>query len=99
MLEYCILLCLNDREAYTSEILQQLKQADLLIVEGTLYPLLSRMKNSGLLDYRWQESTEGPPRKYYSATQTGKQLLQELETEWTTIQNSINTLNHLNSHI
>ena len=93
MLEYCILLCLDKQEAYTGEILQQLKDADLLVVEGTLYPLLSRMKNSGLLEYRWQESTEGPPRKYYKTTADGSRLLLELENEWTTIRNAVDKIN------
>ncbi len=92
MLEYCILLCLDKQEAYTGEILQQLKKTDLLVAEGTLYPLLSRLKNSGLLDYRWQESTEGPPRKYYKTTDSGHQLLQDLETEWNVIDNAVNNL-------
>lgn len=93
MLEYCILLCLDKHEAYTGDILQQLKDADLLVVDGTLYPLLSRMKNSGLLDYRWQESTEGPPRKYYRTTEAGKQQLQELESEWKAIRNAVDKIN------
>lgn len=92
MLEYCILLCLDKKEAYTNEILQQLKDTNLLVAEGTLYPLLSRLKNSGLLDYRWQESTEGPPRKYYKTTDIGHQLLEDLETEWGVINNAVNQL-------
>ena len=96
MLEYCILLFLDNHEAYTGEILQELKDADLLVVEGTLYPLLSRMKNSELLDYRWQESTEGPPRKYYKATEAGKQLLQDLEAEWNAIRKAVETIEQHN---
>ncbi|MBQ7210559.1 MAG: PadR family transcriptional regulator [Paludibacteraceae bacterium] len=92
ILEYCILLCLEQKEAYTSEILEYLKQADLLVVEGTLYPLLSRMRNNGLLSYRWQESTEGPPRKYYYITSQGEIMLGELEKEWQAICNSVNTI-------
>ena len=92
MLEYCILLCLSKHEAYTSEILTMLQQADLLVVEGTLYPLLSRMKTNGLLDYRWQESTEGPPRKYYRITETGNSLLLELEKEWDAISTSVSKM-------
>lgn len=92
ILEYCILLCLKDGEMYAGEILEHLKKANLLIVEGTLYPLLSRLKNNGLLDYRWQESTEGPPRKYYTTTREGKQLLQELEAEWGAIKSSVETI-------
>ena len=81
MLEYCILEIIQSHEAYATEILDELKSANLLIVEGTLYPLLTRMKNSGLLSYRWQESTAGPPRKYFCITEEGTALLQELERE------------------
>jgi len=70
VLEYCILSILKDGEAYTSDILETLKNAKMLVVEGTVYPLLTRLKNSGLLAYRWEESTSGPPRKYYSLTET-----------------------------
>ncbi len=92
MLEYCILFCLSRHEAYTSEILSMLHEADLIVVEGTLYPLLSRMKTNGLLDYRWQESTEGPPRKYYRITENGTKLLQELDKEWNAISKSVERL-------
>ena len=92
MLEYCILLCLSRQEAYTGEIIAMLKNAELLVVEGTLYPLLSRMKQQGWLNYRWQESTEGPPRKYYCITTEGEELLTDLKTEWSAIANSINNL-------
>ena len=66
MLEYCILLILHRAPAYATDIIQQLEEAMLIIVEGTLYPLLTRLKNDGLLSYQWQESTQGPPRKYYA---------------------------------
>lgn len=92
LLEYCILLCLSKQEAYSSELLQQLKAADLLVVEGTLYPLLSRMKTNGWLEYRWQESTEGPPRKYYKITDVGRESLVELTQEWNAILCTINTI-------
>lgn len=82
LLEYCILLCLNRGEAYTGDLLRYLKEADLLVVEGTIYPLLSRLKKAGMLTYRWQESTEGPPRKYYAITLEGRQVLDSLEREW-----------------
>jgi len=72
VLEYCILSILRDGEAYTSDILETLKDAKMLVVEGTIYPLLTRLKNAGLLAYRWEESTSGPPRKYYALTETGK---------------------------
>ena len=92
LLEYCTLLCLSKGEAYTSEILSTLQQADLLVVEGTLYPLLSRMKTNGLLEYRWQESPTGPPRKYYKITATGEEVLKELSKEWRAITASVNKM-------
>jgi PadR family transcriptional regulator PadR len=82
ILEYCILLILERRDAYASDIIQQLKEAQLIVVEGTLYPLLTRHKNAGLLSYRWEESTQGPPRKYYALTDEGKEFLKELNVAW-----------------
>jgi PadR family transcriptional regulator PadR len=82
VLEYCILSILNNGEAYPSEIIEQLKQGKLIVVEGTLYPLLTRLKNAELLSYRWEESTSGPPRKYYQLTDKGKKFLKELATTW-----------------
>lgn len=81
-LEYCILLILKKKAAYASDIISELKDAKLIVVEGTLYPLLTRLKNSELLDYRWEESTQGPPRKYYEMTEKGIQFLDELEIAW-----------------
>jgi len=72
VLEYCILSLLKDQELYPSDIIERLKEAKLIIVEGTLYPLLTRLKNAGVLSYRWQESTSGPPRKYYCLTPEGE---------------------------
>lgn len=92
ILEYCILTIISRREAYASDILEVLKAADLIVVEGTLYPLLTRMKNNGLLAYRWQESTDGPPRKYYQLTDEGRILLEDLKREWDAICLSINTI-------
>ena len=92
LLEYCILMIISRQEAYASDILETLKKAQLLVVEGTLYPLLLRMKNNGILDYRWQESNDGPPRKYYRLTEDGHQLLEQLSEEWTAIDSAINTL-------
>ena len=89
ILEYCILSIINQQEVYTSDILDALRQADLLVVEGTLYPLLSRLKNNGLLKYRWQESTDGPPRKYFTLTDEGQQMLAALNDEWGTINRAI----------
>ncbi len=82
VLEYCILSILNGQDKYASEILDTLKDAKMLVVEGTIYPLLTRLKNAGLLNYRWEESTSGPPRKYYTLTETGKLFLKELDTTW-----------------
>ena len=90
VLEYCILSVLKDGEAYTSDILSSLKDAKLLVVEGTIYPLLTRLKNAGLLAYRWEESTSGPPRKYYELTETGKLFLKELTTTWSELQQAVN---------
>lgn len=89
VLEYCILSILKDGEAYTSDILDTLKDAKLLVVEGTIYPLLTRLKNAGLLSYRWEESTGGPPRKYYDLTETGKLFLKELNTTWDELQQAV----------
>lgn len=82
VLEYCILLVLDGKPLYASDIIQSLKEAKMIVVEGTLYPLLTRLKNSGLLAYRWEESTQGPPRKYYELTETGRSFLVELEDSW-----------------
>lgn len=90
ILEYCILLLLRKESAYTSDIIQKLKEAKLIVVEGTLYPLLTRLKNSGLLSYHWIESTQGPPRKYYELTETGEEFLHELEKTWEDLTNTIN---------
>jgi PadR family transcriptional regulator PadR len=90
VLEFCILSILKDGEAYTSDILQNLKDAKLLVVEGTIYPLLTRLKNAGLLSYRWEESTSGPPRKYYELTETGKLFLTELNNTWSELQQAVN---------
>ena len=92
LLEYCILSIISRDEAYASDILDILKTSHLLVVEGTLYPLLTRMKNEGLLSYRWQESTGGPPRKYYTLTPDGQQLLQQLHQEWQTISTAISQI-------
>lgn len=92
LLEYCILSILSRREAYASNILEALKAANMLVVEGTLYPLLIRQKNQGLLSYRWEESTQGPPRKYYVITDKGRAQLAEMDTAWKELVDSINTL-------
>lgn len=82
MLEYCIMLLLHKEPAYASDIILKLKKARLIVVEGTLYPLLTRLKNDELLSYEWIESTQGPPRKYYRLTEKGQAFLGELETAW-----------------
>lgn len=92
VLEYCILSMLNRREAYVGEILESLKKADLLVVEGTLYPLMTRLKNADLLDYRWEESTGGPPRKYYNLTPKGESFLKELSETWEDLLNSVEAI-------
>ncbi len=90
VLEFCILSILKDGEAYTSDILETLKDAKMLVVEGTIYPLLTRLKNAGLLSYRWEESTGGPPRKYYSLTEKGKLFTIELSQTWSELQQAVN---------
>lgn len=89
-LEYCILLMLKKKTAYTSDIIVSLQEAKLIVVEGTLYPLLTRLKSSGLLSYNWVESTQGPPRKYYELTEKGERFLIELEAVWTGLNETIN---------
>ncbi len=90
VLEFCILAILKTREAYPSDIIEELKEAKLIVVEGTLYPLLTRLKNAGLLSYRWEESTSGPPRKYYSLTETGSMFLAELDKTWQELSTAVN---------
>ena len=92
VLEYCILSILSRKEAYASSILEELKDANMLVVEGTLYPLLIRQKNQGLLSYRWEESPQGPPRKYYVITEKGREQLAEMDSAWTEMIQSIETL-------
>lgn len=92
ILEFCTLLIIEKDKAYASKILTELKLADLLVVEGTLYPLLSRLKVQGLLDYSWEESRSGPPRKYYKLTAEGKKTLGHLKEIWKELVGSINSL-------
>lgn len=86
ILEYCILQIISQGACYSSDILDRLKQAKLLVVEGTLYPLLTRLKNGGLLSYRWEESKSGPPRKYFELTLEGQAFLSSLQLTWTELQ-------------
>ena len=92
VLELCILAVLNEGERYPTEILEQMKNADLLVVEGTIYPLLTRLKNEGLLNYRWVESTGGPPRKYFTLTADGKNFLQQLKTAWSEMNDAVSKI-------
>lgn len=92
MLEFCVLLLLRQGDAYASEMIARLKDARLIVMEGTLYPLLTRLKNDGLLSYRWEESMQGPPRKYYSITLLGLDFLSQLQTSWEEISGSVNLL-------
>lgn len=90
LLELCILGIIHkEKEAYTSDILEQLKSADLVVLEGTLYPLLTRLKNADVLQYRWEESTSGPPRKYYALTSYGNKVYKKLKDAWDELSNSI----------
>ncbi len=92
VLEYCILSILNKKEAYASSIIDELKAANMIVVEGTLYPLLIREKNQGLLTYRWEESPQGPPRKYYSISEKGRAALMEMDESWKDLVETIETL-------
>lgn len=95
ILELCVLAILSKQESYPSEIIQLLKENQLIVVEGTLYPLLTRLKNEDLLMYRWQESTEGPPRKYYSLTSKGETFFDELKITWEMLSSAVsNSLNN-----
>ncbi len=96
VLEYCILCILSQKEAYASSILEELKAVGMLVVEGTLYPLLIRQKNQGRLNYRWEESPQGPPRKYYVITDKGRAQLEDMDAAWQEMVQSIATLK--NSH-
>lgn len=92
VLEYCILVILSKCEAYASSIIEELKKANMIVVEGTLYPMLIRQKNQGLLSYRWEESPQGPPRKYYVITEKGRAQLSEMDAAWKEIVDTIETL-------
>jgi PadR family transcriptional regulator PadR len=96
VLEYCILSVLSKGDAYASDIINELKNAQMIVVEGTLYPLLTRLKNMGLLSYRWEESTQGPPRKYYELTNEGRTFLSELDKSWNNLIESVNRIRQTN---
>jgi PadR family transcriptional regulator PadR len=92
VLEMCVVATISSREAYASDILERLKQSHLIVVEGTLYPILTRLKNEGFLSYRWEESNSGPPRKYYSITPEGKAFLSELHSGWDDLVTAVSAL-------
>ena len=92
ILEFCIMHIISRGEVYASDMLDELTAAKIMVVEGTLYPLLTRLKNSGLLDYKWVESSSGPPRKYYILTEMGKQFLNDMQQTWVELSDSVNTI-------
>ncbi|RFM35593.1 PadR family transcriptional regulator [Chitinophaga silvisoli] len=92
VLEFCILSIIKQGEAYPSDIIEKMKEAKLDILEGTLYPLLTRLKNAELLSYRWEESNSGPPRKYFSMTDKGEEFYLELEKTWNELANAVHQL-------
>lgn len=92
ILEYCILSILSRGASYAPQIIAELKEAEMIVVEGTLYPILTRQKNLGLLTYRWEESPQGPPRKYYSLTPEGREALRQLDESWDVLVAQINNI-------
>lgn len=94
ILEYCILAILSREDSYAPKIIAELKAAEMIVVEGTLYPILTRQKNAGLLTYRWEKSPQGPPRKYYSLTDKGRECLAQLDEAWDELVNQIQTIRH-----
>lgn len=96
LLELCVLNIISRGESYASDMIGELKSAKIVVVEGTLYPLLARLKNAGILDYKWVESTSGPPRKYYMLTDKGKLFLEELNHSWKDLTESITKIIKIN---
>ncbi|TAN12077.1 MAG: PadR family transcriptional regulator [Chitinophagaceae bacterium] len=92
VLEFCILSIIRQGEAYPSDIIEKMKEAKLDLFEGTLYPLLTRLKNASLLSYRWVESSSGPPRKYFSMTEKGEEFYKQLEATWNELADAVNQL-------
>lgn len=92
MLEYCVMLLLRQQSCYANDIITKLRDADMIVVEGTLYPLLNRLKKDMLLKYEWQESTQGPPRKYYALTMDGEEALRQLDESWSELENTVSKL-------
>ena len=97
ILEFCILSLIDRKEMYVSDLIDELKKGKLDVVEGTLYPLLTRLKNGEFLAYRWEESTGGPPRKYYQITEKGKLFLAELLNTWKELTDSVNQITKNNN--
>jgi PadR family transcriptional regulator PadR len=97
VLEYCILSIIAEKEVYASDIIQKLKEAKLIVVEGTMYPLLTRLKNDKLLSYRWEESKSGPPRKYYEITEDGRTFLKDLDQGWNELVEAVTKLSANNN--
>lgn len=93
-LELCILSIIQRSDAYAPEIIEELKQNEIIVVEGTIYPLLTRLKNNGILEYRWEESSSGPPRKYYTLTSDGKEFLNQLKQAWVQLSQTIQKIIH-----
>ncbi|MDO4763781.1 MAG: PadR family transcriptional regulator [Flavobacteriaceae bacterium] len=92
ILEFCILSLISRKEMYVSDLISALKDGKLDVVEGTLYPLLTRLKNAEILSYRWEESSGGPPRKYYQITDKGREFLAELEKTWGELTEAVNQI-------
>ena len=99
ILEFCILSIIRRGEAYPSDIVEEMKSANLNILEGTLYPLLTRLKNASMLNYRWVESNSGPPRKYFMLTDKGEAFYKELEATWNELANAVNSLANKNGTV
>lgn len=97
ILEFCILHIISRGEVYASDMLEELTSAKIMVVEGTLYPLLTRLRKAGLVDYRWEESTSGPPRKYYRLTEEGQDFLEELRNTWQELVDSTNKITNQDS--
>ena len=95
MLEYSIMLLLRGKPRYTSDIIEELEKANLIVVEGTLYPLLTRLRKEGMLDYEWQESPVGPPRKYYKLTNSGNEVLAALDSSWNALADTVNRIRNI----
>lgn len=99
ILEFCILSVIRRGEAYPSDIVEEMRASGLQVLEGTLYPLLTRLKNAGMLTYRWVESSSGPPRKYFSLTEQGTAFYRQLEETWNELANAVNTLKNIDTSL